>query len=275
MDWERAVFPVCGYETLIDKNAAMRRIFVISVGCLVIIVLSFCLWFYDSDFESGNRVADSGKRGRTDTVNEHVRGGGSGDSRAFEGKKARRDDRTSATFRPVPRGHLPRAEFFLVDFSGQITNKAVDLLELDDEGRGKLQSAIEGVFADAVSEFRPTMSLEKSGEITTILIPALPDRGDRLLAQLQRAVAAVVGRKNTEMVLVALPIDDYFGGFGQFDVEIRIEPFEDNVRRESWDPIGNAVMIYRDPDSGAIIQRSNTNTNRAQLRFKGLFDVIE
>jgi hypothetical protein len=186
-----------------------------------------------------------------------------------ENTRTRKQERGPAAEKKHPFEIIPLAEIKLLK-SEIITDDAARALELTDAERLLTQEAIDRHFHMIQAEMAPTVKMTEEDNATCFFIPALKDRGERQIESFQNDLAAVLREDRAKKALLALPLDEYYGGFGQFDTFIRVTsrlsiPIE---KRSDFDRV---EIHYVSPTTGKLMVRIGTTWELATPYFSGLF----
>lgn len=166
---------------------------------------------------------------------------------------------------------IKRPGIRLLDNDSEIADEAAGEFELTEFERNAVQGTLDEHFAEMRERVVPSVTAYFDDGKHCFLIPALPDRGDGALNRLRNDLADVVGEGRAAALLRSIPIDEYFGGMGQFDVYI--EHSESEELYEALEPEGGVLMKYTDPDTGDVVSRLSGLWKYCERRFPGLFDM--
>lgn len=183
--------------------------------------------------------------------------------------------------RPIPqRRQSPFAEFtkfpeIRILSGGLITNEGARQLNLTDDERKLSNEAIKKSFSDMQAALSGTVQLTKQeGYTTKFFIPAIGNRANRAIETLQNDLASILGEARALQLMNTMPIQEYFGGYGQYDVSIEVISRDSiSESNRSLHKSDTARINYYDPSNGRRIYRGSMRWEFADELFPGLFEM--
>lgn len=196
----------------------------------------------------------------------------SGDTNGYpDGRSTKRQ--RSKPFRAEPAFRaLKHPQVKLLDASASIDDDAAQQLGITESERIIMQEVIQEHFGRLRTLMAPTITTSESDEKTYLFIPALQDRGDHEIESFQNDMAAILREERTKKALLMLPVDEYYGGFGQFDVSITVTSRFN--QKSSTGPKKDLLLVeYSDPVTGKVMVRRSTTWEKLESWFPKLFEM--
>ena len=227
-------------------------------AALLLMLGGACWWF----------MSDPGKRETTGSLppGEAERGGrGTLSSPEQEGRSQSAPPPgpgNAAKAKPVERAKLLGDQW-------RITTGAAEAAGLTDEERAKAQEVVDRMkreMEDSVKErlVPDEAASDPSKDILAYKISALPDRGADFLHRYKTGFQAAVGEKKGAMLYGALETSIPFGGFGQYDLDLKFYPSSRSDAAGKHD----LEWVTRDPVTKAALWTSGA-VNEVVDRFWG------
>jgi hypothetical protein len=238
-----------------ENNKTVFRYVFITICLFIITGVSSIIW-YGNHFQSGSKRDNSTSLRESEISKEQ--------------KIKLRDRHEKSNRNQHPFEATPRPVVRLME-AGTITDEAARFLELSESERILTQEAIDKHFARMRKIIAPTVETSISDSSTCFFIPALQDRGKLQIEEFQNDLAAILREERTKKLMLALPVTNYFGGFGQFDSYIEVIPrsgFPSEKRLK-----GDWVKIrHLSPDSAKPMGGISASWEIGSGWFPGLFE---